>query len=100
MLSPFQVSPLEIPYPTPTPASMRCSPTHPPIPTFLPWHSPTVGHQTPSGPRVAPPTDVQLGHPLPHRWLDRLRISLVKLEAPESFPLLEMHTLRTEHIYE
>jgi hypothetical protein len=42
------------------------SPTHPPTPAFLPWHSPTLGHQTPSGPRAAPLTDVQQGHPL---WL-------------------------------
>jgi hypothetical protein len=33
---------------------------------FQSWHSPTLGHQTPSGPGATPPTDVQQGHPLPH----------------------------------
>jgi hypothetical protein len=37
-----------------------------PIPAFLPWHSSTLGHQTSTGPRAAPPTDVQQGHHLPH----------------------------------
>ena len=45
---------------------MRVLPTHPPTPASLPWHSPTLGHRTPSGPRNSPPADVQQGHPLPH----------------------------------
>jgi hypothetical protein len=65
MLSPFQVSPPETPYPTPPPASMRVLP-HPPTPAFLLWYSPTLKLQLPSGPRTAPPTDVQQGYPLPH----------------------------------
>jgi hypothetical protein len=38
---------------------------HPPTPVLPPCHSPTLGHQTPSGPRASPHTDVQQGHPLP-----------------------------------
>jgi hypothetical protein len=40
----------------------------PPIPAFLPWHFPTLGHRTTTGPRAVPPIDVQQGHPLPHMW--------------------------------
>jgi hypothetical protein len=54
MLSPFQVFPLETSHPIPAPSvSMRVlphPPTHPPTPAFPPWHSPTLGHRTPSGP--------------------------------------------------
>ena len=46
----------------------RCSPNHLPTSAFLPWHSPTLKHQKPSGPRASPPTDVQQGHPLPLMW--------------------------------
>ena len=67
MSSPFQVSHPETPYPIPLPLPLwGFSPTHPSTSVFLPWHSPTLRHQTPSGPRAAPPTDVQQGHPLPH----------------------------------
>jgi hypothetical protein len=52
MFSPFQISPLETLYPPP-PDSMRVLP-HPPTPIFTPWHSPTLGHRTPTGPRVFP----------------------------------------------
>jgi hypothetical protein len=41
---------------------------HPPTPVLKPWHSHTLRHQTLSGPRASPPTDVQQGHPLPHMW--------------------------------
>jgi hypothetical protein len=41
---------------------------HPLTPAFLPWHSPTLGHRTPSAPRAAPAADVQQVHPLPHMW--------------------------------
>jgi hypothetical protein len=44
-----------------TPSSMRLF-FHPPTPTFWPWHSPTLRHQTRSGPRASPSTDVQQGH--------------------------------------
>jgi hypothetical protein len=64
MFSPFQVSPSETLYLIP-PASMKMLP-HPPPLILLPWHSPTLGHRTPSGPGASPPTDVQQGHPLPH----------------------------------
>jgi hypothetical protein len=44
----------------------------PPLPCLYegppPWHFPTLGHRTPLGPRASPPTDVQQGHLLPHRW--------------------------------
>jgi hypothetical protein len=33
-----------------------------------PWHSPTLGHWTPSGLRAAPPNDIKQGHPLLHVW--------------------------------
>jgi hypothetical protein len=39
----------------------------PTTPILLPWHSPTLGHQTPSV-QGSPPTDVQQGRPLPHMW--------------------------------
>ena len=37
---------------------------HPPTPTSPTLHSPTLGHQTFTGPRAFPPTDTQLGYPL------------------------------------
>jgi hypothetical protein len=40
---------------------------HPPTPVLHPQHSPTLGHWTPSDPKACPPTDVQQGHPLPHK---------------------------------
>jgi hypothetical protein len=71
MFSPFQVSPSETPYIIPSPSvSMKVLPTHPPIPVFLPQHSPTLGHRTSSGPRAAPPTNAQQGHPLTHMRLE------------------------------
>jgi hypothetical protein len=39
---------------------------HLPTLSFPPWHFPTLGHRTPSGPRAMPLTDVRQGHPLPH----------------------------------
>jgi hypothetical protein len=71
MISPFQVSPPEILYFIPAPhASMRVlPPPHPLTPAFLPWHSPTQEHRTPSGPRAASATDIQQCHALPHLWL-------------------------------
>ena len=69
MFSPFHVSPSEPPYPIlPPPASIRLLLTHPPTPVLPPWYCHTLGHQTPSGPRASPPTDVQQGHSLPHMW--------------------------------
>ena len=50
MVSPFQVSPLKLPYSIPLPpASIRVLP-YPPTPTFLIWHPPTLGHRSPTGP--------------------------------------------------
>jgi hypothetical protein len=64
MLSPYLVSPLEIPYPIlPPPGFMRVL-THPL------WHSPTPGHGTFTGPRLFPPIDAQQGHPLLHMQLE------------------------------
>ena len=46
---------------SPSPDSMR-------VLSSPPWRSPTLGHRTPPqplpGPRTAPPTEVQKGHPL------------------------------------
>jgi hypothetical protein len=59
---PFPGLPFWSPHPIPPPpASMRVLP-HLPTPILLPWHSTTLGHWTPSGPRASPPTDVQQGH--------------------------------------
>ena len=67
MLSSFQVSPLQTSWIILLPLSLwGYYLTHPPTPVLLPWHSPTLGHRTTSGPRVTHPTDVQQGHPLPH----------------------------------
>ena len=74
MLPPFHVSPLEIPYPIPSPSSsMRVLPSHLLTPnshptTHPPWPSPTLEYQTSSGPMVASPTDIQQGQPLPYIW--------------------------------
>ena len=56
--------------PLSNPPSPCLSTTHPPTPTFPPWHSPTLGHRLPSGPRALPPTYVQQRHPLPHMQLE------------------------------
>jgi hypothetical protein len=64
---PLSRSPLWKPLIPYSPPLWGCSPT-PPLPFSHPWHSPTLRHQTPSGSRVSPPTDVQQGHLLPHRW--------------------------------
>ena len=44
--------------------------TNPPTPASLSWNSPTLGHQTFSGPRASPPIDFQQGHPLLHMLLE------------------------------
>jgi hypothetical protein len=70
MLSPFPVSPQEIPYPIPSPCFYEgVSPsTHP---LYLPpSNSPTVGHQAFTIPRASPPIDAQQGHPLLHIQLE------------------------------
>lgn len=71
---PFPGLPSGRPHPiTPTPASKRVlayPPTHIHLPTFPPWHSPTLEHRTPSSPRAIPPTDIKEWHPLPHVWLE------------------------------
>ena len=69
LFSPFQISLLETPYPIPLPLPLwGCSSTHPPTLLFLPWYSPPLGYQTPSGPTAPPLTDIQQDHPLPHMW--------------------------------
>jgi hypothetical protein len=55
MFSPFQVSPSEALSPFSPPCLYGYFSTNPPTPIFLPWHSPTLGHQT----GASPPTDVQ-----------------------------------------
>jgi hypothetical protein len=47
---PFSSFPQETPYPIPL-----SQPTYPLTPAFLPWHSPTLGHRTSTGPRASPP---------------------------------------------
>jgi hypothetical protein len=63
MLSPFLVFPLKIPSTIPYPFPLISN-----LPTAAswPWHSPTLGHRTFTGPRSSPPIDDQLGHPLLH----------------------------------
>ena len=56
-------------YLIPFPSSCLYDGASPPLPPphiFLPWHSPTLGHQAPSDPRASSPTDAQQAHPLPH----------------------------------
>ena len=62
---PFPCLPSRNPHLLLSPATMRVLP-HPPTPIFLPQHSPTLGHQTPSGPRGSPPIDAPQGHSLLH----------------------------------
>ena len=61
MLSPFLVSPLKTPFPLLT---------NPPTPTFLSWHSPTLGPWAFTGPKTSPPIDIWQGHPLLHMQLE------------------------------
>ena len=62
----------KLPIPSPLPLLLwGCSPTHPPTPTSLPWHSPTLGHGVFTGPRASPLIDVWQGHPLLHMWLEQ-----------------------------
>jgi hypothetical protein len=68
-LSRFPLRKLPIPFSL----SLRlwgCSPTYPPTPTSLPWHSPTMGHLSFPGPRVSSPIDVRQGHPVLHTQLE------------------------------
>jgi hypothetical protein len=51
----------------PSPLSPMRVLSHPPTPAFPPWHSPTLGHPTPTGPRASLHNDVQQGHPMLHR---------------------------------
>ena len=61
MLSSFSVSPLEPPLPFPFSLLLwGCSPTSPPTPTSLPWHSPTLGNQAFTGPRASFPIDLAI----------------------------------------
>jgi hypothetical protein len=55
--------------PSPFPYLSGYSPFHPPTPTSLPRHSPMLGHQTFTGPRITPPIDAWQGHPLQHMWV-------------------------------
>jgi hypothetical protein len=43
--------------------------TNTPTPPSWPWHCPTLGHRTFTGPRASPPIDDRLGHPVLHtQW--------------------------------
>jgi hypothetical protein len=44
---------------------------HPSTPASPSWHSPTLRHQSFTGPRASPPIDVQQGHPLLHMQLEQ-----------------------------
>jgi hypothetical protein len=73
MLSPYLVSTPSRNFPILSPLLLLlwgCYPTHLPTSTFLPWHSPTLGHSVFTGPRVSPPIDVRQGHPLLHMQLE------------------------------
>ena len=71
MLSPSHVSPLEPHYPIlPTLLLWVYSYSHPPIPSSLLWHSPTLGNQAFIEPRASPPTDVKQCHLLLHMQLE------------------------------
>ena len=65
MLSPFLVSSPKTPYPLPLPLLPS-----PPTPTSWPWHSPTLGHRTFTGPRASPLIDVPQGYSLLHMHLE------------------------------
>ena len=43
---------------------------NPPTPASWHWHSPVTGHIIFSRPRVSPPNDARLGHPLLHMQLE------------------------------
>jgi hypothetical protein len=64
MLFSFLVSPPKTTYTLPFPLF-----TNPPTPASWPWHSPTLGHQAFTEPRVSPPIDDLLGDPLLHMQL-------------------------------
>jgi hypothetical protein len=57
MLSSFLVSPLKIPYAFPPPPAPQLTHSH-----SQSWHSPTLGHNTFTGPKASPPVDDRLGH--------------------------------------
>jgi hypothetical protein len=46
-----------------------CSLTHPPTPTSLSWHFPSLGHWAFTKPRASPPTDAQQGHLWLESWV-------------------------------
>jgi len=65
---PLSRSPLwKTPIPSALPCFYECSPpTDVPTPTYLPWHSPTLGYWAFTGPRAFPPIDVPQGCLLLH----------------------------------
>ena len=74
MLSPFQVSPPEIPYPIPIPrASMRVLPHPCTHSCLLPRHSPSLGDRAFTEPRASPPVDTQMSF---NRGMDTENIHL------------------------
>jgi hypothetical protein len=63
-VNPFHGFSPEIPYTIlPPPASMSVLP-HPPTPTFLSSHSPTLWHRPFTGPTASPPINAQQSHQL------------------------------------
>jgi hypothetical protein len=69
---PLSRSPLEnLPMSSPSPCLYEsASLDHLPTLVFQSWHSPTLEHQTPSGPRACPRTDAPQGQLLLHMWLE------------------------------
>ena len=65
MLSPFLLSPLKTPIPSPLLLF-----TNLPTPASWPWHFPILGLRDITWPRASPPIDDRLGHPLLHMQLE------------------------------
>jgi hypothetical protein len=62
----FKCYPQSSLYPPPIPSLLP----NPPTLVSWPWHSPILGHRTFPRPRVSPPIDGRLGHPLLHMQLE------------------------------
>jgi hypothetical protein len=65
MLSPFLVSPPNIPYPVPPPPAPQPTHSH-----SWSWHFPILGHRAFTGPKASPPIDDLPGHPVLHMQLE------------------------------
>ena len=75
---------------------MRVLPPHPCTPLSPPSHSPTLGHQAFTGPRVSPPIDAQQGHPLLspwELWLVDIVVLPMGLQTPSTSSVLSLTPL-------